>query len=82
MTEDIKPMDKKLSRREALTRTLGLLGLTAAVAYTVPTVLTISEAQADSRTRRRFRRRTERRRFVFRRRTDRRFRRMRRRTFR
>ncbi len=73
MTTKIAGSPEKLSRRRALS----ILGLAAAVAYTVPTALTISEAQAQPR--RTFRRRTNRG-FFFRRRTDRRFFGIRRRT--
>ena len=74
MSGEAKSEEKTISRRKALS----ILGLTATLGYVVPTVLTVSDAEArtrrrtERRTRRRTRRRTERR---TRRRTERRTRR-------
>ena len=90
MTDIDRPADRGLSRRRALR----VLGLAAAAAYLAPVALTISEAEAQPRTRRRTdrrrprtdrrtrRRRTDRRRRDRRRRTDRRRTDRRRRTYR
>ena len=70
MSREAKSEEKIISRRKALS----ILGLAAPLGYVVPTLLTVSEAEAQPRrrTERRTRRRTPRR---TRRRTERRTRR-------
>ena len=70
MSGEAKSKEKTISRRKALS----ILGLAAPLGYIVPTVLTVSDAEAQPRrrTERRTRRRTPRR---TRRRTERRTRR-------
>jgi hypothetical protein len=80
MSEQVKSEPKQMSRRQALS----MLGLAAAIGYAVPTVLTVSDAEAGAVVIRRSRRRrshpwwwykrrhrTERRRRRTRRRSDR-----------
>jgi hypothetical protein len=54
MSEQEKPAPKQMSRRQALS----MLGLAAATAYVVPTVLTVSDAEAGGMHRSRRRRRS------------------------
>jgi hypothetical protein len=54
MSEQEKPAPKQMSRRQALS----MLGLAAATAYVVPTVLTVSDAEAGAVHRSRRRRRS------------------------
>jgi hypothetical protein len=54
MSEQDKSEPKKMSRRQALS----MLGLAAAIGYAVPTVLTVSDAEAGAVVVRRSRRRS------------------------
>jgi hypothetical protein len=54
MSEQVKSEPKQMSRRQALS----MLGLAAAVGYVVPTVLTVSDAEAGAVVRRTRRRRS------------------------